>query len=113
VALGVAITTYPHTVAKVGGVLGSDMWFYGQRLRVVMSATNPFLALEADRGLFFILFAITNLTHMEVKQVLILAPALCSALLATSAFALVKEGTGRPWLAGLAALLSYMVGRPS
>jgi hypothetical protein len=114
VVLGVTITTYPYTVAKVDFVLGSDMWFYAERLRAMMAAPNPLSMLEADRGLFvLVLFAIMSLTHLEVDWVLMLAPALCSALLAMSTFALVKEGTDRPWLAGLAALLSVVSAQTS
>ena len=114
VALGIAITIYPYTVANVGMVLGSDMWFYYERLRVMMAAPNPLLALEGDRGLFVLtLFLIMNLVHLDIQWVLILAPALCSTLLALSTFALVREGTGRPWLAGFAALLSVVSAQTS
>jgi hypothetical protein len=114
VVLGIAITIYPYAVVNVGFVLGSDMWFYQYRLAVMIAAPNPLLALEADRGLFMLtLFAIMKLAHLNIDSVLILAPALCSALLALSAFVLVKEGTGRPWLAGLAALLSVVSAQTS
>jgi hypothetical protein len=90
------------------------MWFYNERLRAMMAAPNPLLALEGDRGLFMLtLFVIMNLTGLDIQSVLILAPALCSALLALSAFALVKEGTGRPWLAAFAALLSVVSAQTS
>jgi len=114
IALGIAITIYPYTVANVGIVLGSDMWFYSDRLRAMMATSNPFLMLEADRGLFvWILFVMMNLAHLDMQWVLILAPALCSVLLAVSAFVLVREGTGRPWLAALAALLSVVSSQTS
>jgi hypothetical protein len=114
VALGIAITIYPYAVVNVGFVLGSDMWFYNERLRVMMAVPNPLLALEADRGLFMLtLFVIMNLTGLDIQSVLILAPALCSTLLALSAFALVKEGTGRPWLAGFAGLMSVVSAQTS
>jgi hypothetical protein len=114
VVLGIAITIYPYTVANVSMILGSDMWFYHEKLRVMIAAPNPLLVLEADRGLFVLtLFAIMKLAHSDIQWVLILAPALCSALLALSAFLLVKEGTGRPWLAGFAALLSVVSAQTS
>jgi len=114
VVLGIAITIYPYAVVNVGFVLGSDMWFYQYRLAVMIAAPNPLLVLEADRGLFMLtLFAIMKLAHLNIDSVLIMAPALCSALLALSAFVLVKEGTGRPWLAGFAALLSVVSAQTS
>jgi hypothetical protein len=114
VALGVAITIYPYRVANVGMILGSDMWFYYQRLHVMMAAANPLLVLESDRGLFMLtLFVIVKLTGMDIQSVLILMPALCSALLAVSAFVLVREGTGRSWVAGFAALLSVVSAQTS
>ena len=114
VALGIAITIYPYAVTNVSMVLGSDMWFYQERLRAMIAAPNPLLILEADKGLFMLsLFIIMNLAHLSIESVLILAPALCSALLALGTFALVKEGTERPWLAGLAALLSVLSAQTS
>ena len=114
VALGIAITIYPYAVAHVGMLLGSDMWWYQANLLVMMAASNPLLALAPDRGLFVLtLFVMMNLTHLDIQWVLILAPALCSALLALSAFVLVKEGTGRPWLASFAALLSVVSAQTS
>jgi hypothetical protein len=114
VALGVAITMYPYRVANVGMILGSDMWFYYQRLHVMMVAANPVLVLESDRGLFMLtLFVIVKLTGMDIQSVLILMPALCSTLLAVGAFVLVREGTGRSWVAGFAALLSVVSAQTS
>lgn len=113
-ALGIAITIYPYAVAHVGMLLGSDMWWYQANLLVMMAASNPLLALAPDRGLFVLtLFVMMNFTHLDIQWVLILAPALCSALLALSAFVLVKEGTGRPWLASFAALLSVVSAQTS
>jgi uncharacterized membrane protein len=114
VALGVAITIYPYRVASVGMILGSDMWFYYSRLNLMMRAPNPLPVLEGDRGLFMLtLFVIVKLTGLDIQSVLILMPALCSTLLAVSAFALVREGTGRSWLAGFAALLSVVSAQTS
>jgi hypothetical protein len=114
VALGFAITIYPYASGNAVGLLGSDMWFYRGRLALMIAVPNPVLVLEADRGLsMLMLFVVMKLAHLDIKSVLILAPALCSALLAVSAFALVKEGTGRPWLASLAALLSVLSAQTS
>jgi hypothetical protein len=114
VALGFAITIYPYAADKTRGLLGSDMWFYRDRLNFMAAAPNPLLVLEADRGLsMLVLFVVMNLGHLDIESVLILAPALCSALLAVSAFALVKEGTGSSWVAGFAALLSVVSAQTS
>jgi hypothetical protein len=114
VALGFAITVYPYASGNAAGLLGSDMWFYQGRLALMIAVPNPVLVLEADRGLsMLMLFVVMKLAHLDIKSVLILAPALCSALLAVSAFALVKEGTGRPWLASFAALLSVLSAQTS
>jgi len=111
--LGIAITIYPYAVAHVDTVLGSDMWFYAQRLSAMKAALNLSM-LAADRALFMLtLFGIMALSGLEVNWVLRLAPALCSTLLAISAFVLVKEGTDRRWLASLAAVLSVVSAQTS
>jgi hypothetical protein len=113
IVLGIAITIYPYTVAKVEGVLGSDMGFYAERLRAMKTALN-LSVLPADRALFMlILYSLMSLTGLQVTWVLRLAPALCSTLLAMSAFAFVKEGTDRRWLASLAAVLSVVSAQTS
>jgi hypothetical protein len=114
VVLGIAITTHAYTAGKVDRLVGSDMWFYDERLSAMMKASNPLSMLEADRALFIlVLYLIMASTRLEPQTVLMLAPALCAALLAVSAFALVKEGTDRPWLAGFAALLSVVSAQTS
>jgi len=113
VILAIAITTYPYTVAKVDRPLGSDMWLYEERLRVMMKASNPLSALEADRGFFVLVLFAMSLTRIGIEPVVMLTPPLCSSLLALSAFALIKEGTGRPWLAALAAVLSVVSAQTS
>jgi hypothetical protein len=114
VALGVGITTYPYALGAAPRLLGSDMWFYDERLNAMMSAANPLSMLEADRALFIlILYYIMTLGHLGIRVTLILAPALCSTLLALSAFAFVYEGTRHPWLAGFAALLSVVSAQTS
>jgi hypothetical protein len=114
VALGFAITIYPYAAGKAGGPLGSDMWFYQDRLIFMNAAPNPLLVLENDRGLsMLLLFVIMKLAHLDVESILKLAPALFSALLAVSAFVFMKEGTGQSWLAGSAALLSVVSAQTS
>lgn len=114
VALGVAVTIYPYALGRVDRTLGSDMWFYHERLYVMKTASSPLSMLEADRGFFVLtLFALMRITNLDIAWVLRLAPALCSALLAVSAFMLVREGTGRSWLAGFAALLSVVSAQTS
>jgi hypothetical protein len=107
IALGATFTLYPYVIGATPRVLGSDMWFYARALNAMMASSNPFSMLEADRGFFIlVLYAIAGLTHLEVVWILRSAPAFLSALLAVSVFALAKEGTGRPWVAAFAALLS-------
>jgi hypothetical protein len=90
------------------------MWFYDDRLNAMMKASNPLSLLEADRAFtILVLYIIMASTHTGPDPILMLAPALCSAMLAMSAFVLVKEGTGRPWLAGFAALLSAVSAQTS
>jgi hypothetical protein len=114
VILGILIATGGYTSGGAGGPLGSDMWFYDERLHAMMEAPNPLSVLEADRAFtILVLYIITASTHLAPEVVLMLAPALCSAMFAISAFVLVKEGTGRPWLAGFAALLSAVSAQTS
>ena len=114
VGLGVAVTMYPYAVAQVDRTLGSDMWFYQERLHAMKTASSPLSMLEADRGFFVLtLFALMRITNMDVTWVVRVAPALCSAFLAVSAFLLVREGTGRRWLAAFSALLSVVSAQTS
>ena len=118
VALGFSIAAYaygyPYGVARVDRVMGSDMWFYIDRLTVMNSVSNPFSVLELDRGFFVLsLYTLMSLTHLEVYWVMILTPGLCSGLLAVSTFLLVKEGTNESWLAAFAALLSVVSSQTS
>ena len=112
--MGIVIATGGYTSGQASGLLGSDMWFYDERLRAMMGASNPLSALEADRAFsILVLYIIMTSTQLGPVMILMLAPALCSAMLAMSAFVLVKEGTGRPWLAGFAALLSIVSAQTS
>jgi hypothetical protein len=114
VILGILIAASGYTSGRAGRLLGSDMWFYDQRLRAMMSASNPLSALEADRAFtILVLYIIMISTQLGRVMTLMLAPALCSAMLAISAFVLVKEGTGHSWLAGFAALLSAVSAQTS
>jgi hypothetical protein len=80
----------------------------------MMKASNPLSVLEADRAFtILVLYIIIASTHFAPEVILMVAPALFSAILAVSAFVLVKEGTGRPWLAGFAALLSAVSAQTS
>jgi hypothetical protein len=108
-ALGVAITLYPYVVAGVGGVLGVDSWFYVENLRSMNKLTDAALLLQTGRVFFFVvLFLLKTVTGFSVDWVVRLAPAVLSVLLALGTFALVREGTGRSWVASFAALLSVI-----
>jgi hypothetical protein len=114
VILGILIATGGYTSGGAGGLLGSDMWFYNDKLHAMMRAPNPLSLLEADRAFtILVLYIIMTWAHLAPEMTLILAPALCSTMLAMSAFMLVKEGTGRTWLAGFAALLSAVSAQTS
>jgi hypothetical protein len=114
VILGILITTLGYTTGTAGRLLGSDMWFYDQRLRAMMGASDPLSVLEADRAFsILVLYVIAVSTQLGRFAILMLAPALYSAMLAVSTFVLVKEGTGHPWLAGFAALLSTVSAQTS
>jgi hypothetical protein len=114
VILGILIATSGYASGKAGRLLGSDMWFYDQRLRAMMKASNPLSVLEADRAFtILVLYIIMISTQMGPMMILMVAPAFCSATLAMSAFVLVKEGTGHPWLAGFVALLSAVSAQTS
>jgi hypothetical protein len=116
--LGVAIALYPYSVAQVSRTLGSDSWFYLQylldmrRLSGIMSILN--FTLPLDRGFFFVLlYLIVVVTGIGPDWVVRLIPALLSVLLAVSTFILVKEGTGRPWVAAFASVLSVVSAQTS
>jgi hypothetical protein len=109
IALGIAVGLYPYTVAGFSGVLGYDSWFYLQNLASMSKLEDAVSLLPSGRALFLILlFFIKNATGLSVEWVVRLMPALLSCLLAISAFALVKEGTGRLWIGALAAVLSVV-----
>jgi hypothetical protein len=109
IALGVALTLYPYTVAKLEVVVGSDSWFYLQNLYSVRGLSDAMPLLQTDRGFFImLLFVVKVITGLDPEWVVKLTPALLSALLALSSFVLVREGTGRSWVASFAALLSVV-----
>jgi len=108
-ALGVALALDPYTVAKVEVVLGSDSWYYLQRLSSVNGLTDAMPLLQTDRGFFILLlFLVKAMTGLDAAWAVRLTPALLSALFALSSYALVREGTGRSWVAAFAALLSVV-----
>jgi hypothetical protein len=108
-ALGVAITLYPYLFEGFGGVLGFDSWFYIENLRSMRSYADVILLLPTGRALFLLLlFLIETATGLSAEWVVRLMPAILSVLLALSTFALVKEGTGRSWLAVFASVLSVV-----
>ena len=112
--LGIAFTTYPYATARVGGVLGSDSWWYMQELGYLHAFADIPPRLAADRGFFLlVLFLIKTATGLNEQSVVQLMPALLSALLVLSTFVLVRDGTGRPWLAAFAALLSVVSAQTS
>jgi hypothetical protein len=109
IALGIALALYPYTVANVQVELGSDSWFYLQNLYSLSRLTDTTSLLQSDRGFFILLlFLVKVVTGLDPRCVVKLTPALLSALLALSSFALVREGTGRLWVAAFAALLSVV-----
>jgi hypothetical protein len=111
--LGIAITTYPYTV-ETGGVIGSDSWFYLQQLGAMHTFADVRSRFEADRGFFLLLlFMIRTATGLDAQSLIEWMPALLAALLAVSSFVLVREGTGRPWVAAFASLLSVVSAQTS
>jgi hypothetical protein len=109
VGLGVAITLYPYTIVHYTGVLGSDSWFYMEKLRSITNLEQAILLFQGDRGLFImLLFLIRSITGLSPEWVVRLMPALLSALLALSSFTLVKEGTRSLWVAALTAVFSVV-----
>ena len=109
VGLSVAITLYPYLTVHFTGVLGSDSWFYIDKLRSISRPEQAVLLFQGDRGLFIVLlFLIKSITGLSPEWVVRLMPAVLSVLLALSGFTLVKEGTGSSWIAGLTAVLSVV-----
>ena len=109
IVLGVALTLYPYAVAKVKVVVGSDSWFYLQNVHSMSGLSDAIPLLQTDRGFFILLlFLVKAITGLDPEWVVKLTPALLSALLALSSFVLVREGTGRSWVASFAALLSVV-----
>ena len=109
VGLGIAITLYPYTIVHYAGVLGSDSWFYLDKLRSITNLEQAILLFQGDRGLFImLLFLIRSITGLSPEWVVRLMPALLSALLALSSFTLVKEGTRSLWVAALTAVFSVV-----
>lgn len=107
--LGTIIGLYPYTVAGVGGVLGSDSWFYIQSLGSIRSLKDAVPLLQTPRTVFIVLlFMVKVLTGFSAGWVVRFMPVLLSGLLALSSFVLVKEGTGRLPVAAFAALLSVV-----
>jgi len=116
VALGIAITIYPYTVPQFAKfdwrTLGADYYYYVQTLRSANSLADaiPLSLHETERGFFFLLlFLIRTVTGLSPEWIVSrLTPTLLSSLLALSSFMLVREGTGRLWVAAFAALLSVV-----
>ena len=108
-ALGVAIGVYPYVIAGVSGVLGFDSWYYIGNLSSISGIQDVVPFLKSTRATFFILlFAAKTVTGLSTDWVIRLMPAVLSPLLALSTFMLVREGTGRSFVAALAALLSVV-----
>jgi hypothetical protein len=108
-ALGIGITLYPYVVAGYGGVLGVDSWFYIENLRSMNSLGDAVPLLRTPRTIFIVLlFLVKILTGLGAEPVVRFMPTLLSVLLALSSYALVKEGTGRSWVAAFAAVLSVI-----
>ena len=114
IALGIAITVYSYLVANVSFVLGSDAWFYLHQVYSMRTLADVVPLLQGDRGFFLLLlFLLKTATGLSPDWVVKLTPGLLSALLAVSSFVLVREGTGKPWLAAFAALLSVVSAQTS
>lgn len=104
-ALAIMITLYPYTVRDVHGAVGSDSWFYLEKLGSLSKPADAFR--ETDRAfVLLVLFAVRAVTGLSTEWVVRLMPAISSVLLALGSFVLVKEGTGRSWVAAFAAFLS-------
>ena len=119
VGLVLGIALYPYVVADVHRVaphrvVGSDSWFYVQSMSRMKGYGEDLLGLTSfilsnERGLFLLfLFATGNLTGLSVEWTVRSMPAILGLLLALSSFVLVKEGTGRLWLAAFAFALSVV-----
>jgi len=109
IALGIAITLYPYTISHFPGVLGSDSSYYLGKLRSTRDLSDAIQFFQGDRGFFLLLlFLMKTMTGLSPEWVVRLTPAVLSALLALSSFMLVREGTGRSWVAALASLLSVV-----
>jgi hypothetical protein len=123
VALGFVITLYPYTFVGVDRVLGSDSWLYLDRLgrmknlEVVLQILGGMQRegpVAGYKGVFLLfLYVLRSGSGLSAEWVVRLTPALLSAFLALSTFALVKEGTDRLWAAALAALLSVVSAQTS
>jgi asparagine N-glycosylation enzyme membrane subunit Stt3 len=73
------------------------------------SLADALSLLQTPRTVFIVLlFVVKIVTGLTAEWVVRLMPALLSILLALSTFALVREGTGRAWVAAFAALLSVV-----
>lgn len=110
IALGIAITLCPYTIAGVY-FFGVDSSYYIENLRSLNSLADVISLIPSGRSFFAILFLIKTVTGLSAEWVVRLAPALLSVLLALSSFTLVREGTGRLWVAAFAALLSVTSGQ--
>lgn len=109
VVLAVVLTLYPYSSRENMGLLGSDSWFYVERMRSFTNITDAMRSMESDRGLFvLLLIAVKIFTGANPESIVMLAPPFVSALLVLGTFMLVREGTSRPWLASFAALLSVV-----
>jgi hypothetical protein len=107
--LGVAIALYPYTAGRVDVTLGVDSGFYIENLRSMSKPADALRLLVDGRALFFmLLFLMKTVSGLSPEWVVRLAPAVLSVLLALSTFTLVREGTGRSWVASFAALLSVI-----
>jgi hypothetical protein len=114
VALSIGTTLYPYAVGKA--VFGSDVWFYQQSLDYMNARVPDVLDIRSlvaagtsfsDR-MFFIVLLFLIMKGFGTNGTIIVTPVLLAVLLAISTFTLVKEGTGRPWLAAFASALSVV-----
>jgi hypothetical protein len=109
IVLAVVLTLYPYLSRENMKLLGSDSWFYIERMRSFTNITDATRSMESDRGLFVLLLtAVKIFTGASPESIVMLTPPFVSALLVLGTFMFVREGTARPWLASFAALLSVV-----
>ena len=107
VLVGAYVTLYPYLFERVGGMLGSDTWYY---LAMLRDSREPFaVAISSDRPLFVLfILGLKYLTGASALSVAICTPLILSVLLSLSSYVLVRQGTKDTVFASVAALFSVV-----